>query len=83
MRDNVFESICFDKMDWLMADRRANLCLIAARHVYYISTIIPEHNSCSSQISFSLTLAVYAGELGTCWQVPIGHAQLRLDSPKI
>ena len=54
VRDNVFEVVCFDKMDWLMADRRANFRLIAARHVYYISAVIPEHNIAPPKFLFRL-----------------------------
>lgn len=54
VRDNMCEVVCFDKMDWLMADRRANFRFIAARHVYYISTAIPEHNIAPPKFLFHL-----------------------------
>ena len=77
------EMICFDKVDRLMANRRTYLGFIVAWHMYYISTVIPEHKIAPPKIHFRFTLAVYGETLGTCWQVPIGHAQIKACYPRL
>ena len=54
MRDDVFEMICFDKIDRLMANRRTDLGLIVAWHIYYIWTVVPEHNVAPPEFHFRL-----------------------------